>query len=66
MNLNKTIASFCYQFANAKKLKKTQKKSNQKNINVPLHRYHSENDELPEETGLITKNQEKCWILYSP
>jgi len=59
MNLNKTIASFCYQFS-PKKLKNATKKSNQKNINVPLHRYHSENDELPEETRLKTKNQEKC------
>jgi len=60
MNLNKTIASFCYQFSQMPNILKNAKKSNQKNINVLLHRYHSENDELPEETGLITKNQEKC------
>jgi len=64
MNLNETIAYFCY---HGKKIKKhNKKKATKKNINVPLLRYHSENDELPEETGLITKNQEKCWILYSP
>jgi len=47
-------------FANAKKFKKHKKKQQIKNISMFRYTDHSENDELPEETGLITKNQEKC------